>query len=137
MEFGLDRLLVVVVAASAIAEEDLGTVGELFLLLADLDVVDLIRLGEFGDGPGLPGGLLGDFDLEGGRMPHAWDGHDVHRDELATFDQYNIPRRPENEVRFTSHVGFLGEHSESSSYSRLPAAETSHECVAAHQHPFR
>ena len=33
--------------------------------------MDLVRLGEFGDGLGLLGGLQGDLGLEGGRVPLA------------------------------------------------------------------
>ena len=68
VEFGLEGLPVVAVAAAAIAEEGLDAVEELLLPLTDLDGVDLVRLGEFGDGLGLLGGLQGDLGLEGGRM---------------------------------------------------------------------
>ena len=86
--------------------EGLGAVQELLLPLADLDGVDLVRLGEFGDGPGLLGGLQGDLGLEVGRMPPALAGHDAPRDESATFDQYNIPSCPVSGVHYTPHSTF-------------------------------
>src|SRR5262245_6022561 len=77
VELGLDRLVVVAVAAPTVAEEGLGAVEELLLPLADRNGVDLIRLVEFGGGPGLLGGLEGDLGLERGRMPLACRSHDV------------------------------------------------------------
>ena len=59
VELGLDRQVVVVVASSTVVEEGRDAVEELLLPLADLDGVDLVRLGEFGDGLGLLGGLQG------------------------------------------------------------------------------
>src|ERR1700704_1214052 len=103
VEFGLVGQLLLALAAAAVAEERLGTVEELLLPLTDLDGVDLIRLGEFGDGPGLLGGLQGDLGLEGGRMPLALAGHDAPRDGSATFDQYNIPGCPVSGVHLISH----------------------------------
>src|SRR5262245_24205279 len=76
VELGLDRLVVVVLATSAVPEEGLDAVEELLLPLADLDRVDLIRLGELGEGPGLLGGLRGDLGLERGRMPLACRSHE-------------------------------------------------------------
>jgi hypothetical protein len=52
--------------------------------------MDLIRLGEFGDGLGLFGGLQGDLGLEGGGVPLAFAGQDTPRDKSVRFDQYNI-----------------------------------------------
>ena len=49
VEFGLEGLALVALAAAAVAEEGLGAVEELLLPLADLDGVDLVRLGEFGE----------------------------------------------------------------------------------------
>src|SRR5262245_1281186 len=98
VELGLDRLVVVVVAAAAVAEEGLDAVEELLLPLADLNGVDLKRLGELGGGPGLLGGLQGDLRLEGSRVPLAWTGHDAPRDGSEIFDQFNIPSCPGNGV---------------------------------------
>src|SRR5436190_16528621 len=100
VELGLRRRVVTRVTASAVAEEGLGAVEELLLPLADLDGVDLVRLGEFGDGPGLLGGLQGDLGLEGGGMPLAFDGHDAPRDGTAISDQYNIPSCPVSGVHY-------------------------------------
>src|SRR6266481_2583052 len=108
-EFGLQRLAVLVLAATADAEEGLGAIEELFLPLTDLDGVDLKGLCQLGDGLALPGRLQRDLGLETGRMPSAFSGHDAPRDGSATFDQYNIPscpvfgvhlrfRRPESHV---------------------------------------
>src|SRR5512147_1887463 len=94
VEFGLEGLTLLVLAAAAIAEEGLGPVEELLLPLADLDRVDLEGLRQFGDGPGLLGGLQGDLGLEGGRMPLAFAGHEAPRDGTVSFDQYNIPSCP-------------------------------------------
>src|SRR6185437_14194426 len=101
VEFCLVGLLVLAFAAAAVAKERLGAVEKLLLPLTDLHGVDLIRLGEFGDGPGLLGGLQGDLGLEGGCMPLAFAGHDTPRDGSATFDQYNIPSCPVLGVHFT------------------------------------
>ena len=64
-------LAVFTLAATAVAEEGLDAVEELFLPLTDLDGMDLVRLGELGDGLGLLGGLQSDLGLEGGGMPLA------------------------------------------------------------------
>src|SRR5438105_1032417 len=80
VELGLEGLAVVAVAAAAVAEEGLDAVEELLLPLADLDGMDLIRLGQLGESPGLLGGLQGDFRLEGGRMPLACTSHVAPRD---------------------------------------------------------
>src|ERR1700744_257582 len=77
VEFGLDGIPLLAPAPPAVAEERLDAVEELLLPLADLDGVDLIRLGEFGDGLGLLGGLQGNLGLEGGRMPFAFAGHET------------------------------------------------------------
>lgn len=71
VEFGLEDLVAVVVAAAGVAKQGLGAVEELLLLLADLDGVDLIRLGEFGDDPGLPDDLQGNLRLERRRVSIA------------------------------------------------------------------
>src|SRR3954471_6825677 len=71
VQFGLACLSLLTLAAPSIAEEVLDAVEELFLPLADLDGVDLVRLREFGDGLGLLGSLQGDPGLEGGRMSLA------------------------------------------------------------------
>jgi hypothetical protein len=71
--------------------EGFAAVEELLLALADLDGVDLIRLGQFSHGPGLHGGLQGDLGLERGRMPLACTSHKAPRDESETIDQSNIP----------------------------------------------
>ena len=68
VELGLDGQALVVFAAAAVAEERLGPVNELLLPLADLDRVDLEDPCQLGQGPGLLGGLQGDFGLERGRM---------------------------------------------------------------------
>ena len=73
-ELGLPSQGVVLVATATIAEEGLGAVEELLLPLTDLDGMDLICLGEFGDGPGLLGGLQGNLGLEGRRMALAFAG---------------------------------------------------------------
>src|SRR5215472_18162623 len=87
VELGLGRLALLTLAASAVAEEGLGPVEELLLPLADLDGVDLERLRQLGDGPGLLGGLQGDLGLEGGRVPPALAGHGAPRDGTVIFDQ--------------------------------------------------
>ena len=66
VEFGLERLALLVLAVSAVAEEGLGAVEELLLPLADLDGVDLEGPGQLGKGPGLLGGLQSDPGLESG-----------------------------------------------------------------------
>src|SRR3954447_14084799 len=65
VEFGLDRLALVVVAAAAVAEQRFDAVQELLLPLTDLDGVDLISSCQVGEGPGLLGGLQSDPSLEG------------------------------------------------------------------------
>jgi hypothetical protein len=72
VELGLDDLAGVAIATSAVLEEGLDPIEELLLPLTDLDGMDLIRLGEFGDGLGLLGGLQGDLGLEGGGVPLAF-----------------------------------------------------------------
>jgi hypothetical protein len=57
VEFGLEGLALVVLAATAVAEERLGAVQVLLLPLADLDRMDLKGLRQLGQGPGLLGGL--------------------------------------------------------------------------------
>src|SRR4051812_34393133 len=94
VELGLVGLALLALAAAAVAEEGVDAIEELLLPLADLDGMDLIRLGELGDGLGLLGGLQGDLGFEGGGMPLAFDGHDAPRDGTVTFDQYNIPSCP-------------------------------------------
>src|SRR6267154_2693495 len=103
VEFGLEGLAFLALAAAAVAEQGLDAVEELLLPLTDLDGVDLKRLRQLGDGLGLLGGLQGDLGLECGRMPLAFAGHDAPRDESATFDQYNIPSCPVSGVHFNRH----------------------------------
>src|SRR5262249_18403554 len=76
IEFGLDPFVIVVLAGPAVAEEGLGALQELLLPLADLDGMDLVRLGQFGDGTGLLGGLQRDLGLERGRVPLPCRAHD-------------------------------------------------------------
>src|SRR6516165_868611 len=71
VQLGLEGLSLLALAPPAVAEDRLDAVEELLLPLADLDGVDLERLREFGDGPGLLGGLQGDPGLEGGWMSLA------------------------------------------------------------------
>src|SRR5512135_3233593 len=101
VEFGLEGLALLPLAMAVVAEEGLGAVEESLLPLADLDRMDLIHPGQFGDGPGLLGGLQGDLGLEGSRMPLAFAGHDAPRDGSAIFDQYNIPSCPVSGVHPT------------------------------------
>src|SRR5512135_1142057 len=113
VEFGLEGLAFLTLAAAAVAEQGLGAVEELLLPLADLDGMNLERLRQLGDGPGLLGGLQGDLGLEGGRMSLALAGHDAPRDGSAAFDQYNIPSCPENGVHFRAALGlalFVAQH---------------------------
>src|SRR5262249_36673269 len=98
VELGLEGLPLLALTMAAVAEEGLDAVEELLLPLADLDGMDLVRLGEFGDGPGLLGGRQSALGLEGGRMPLALAGHDAPRDGSGTFDQFNIPSCPGNGV---------------------------------------
>ena len=84
VQFGLDGLSLLALAAPAIAEDGLDAVEELLLPLTDLDGVDLVRLRGLGDGLGLLGGLQGDLGLEGGQMSLASTGHDAPRDEART-----------------------------------------------------
>src|SRR4051794_361291 len=91
-------LSLLALATPAVAEECLGAVEERLLPLADLDGMDLVRVGEFGAGLGLPGGLQGDPGLEGGRVALACAGHDAPRDGTATFDQFNLPSYPVSRV---------------------------------------
>jgi hypothetical protein len=101
VELGLEGQALVPLAAAAVAEERLDAVEELLLPLADLDGVDLEGLRQFGQGPGLLGGLQGDLGIEGGRialLPSV--GHDEPRDATVTFDQFNIPNGPVFGVHF-------------------------------------
>src|SRR5215207_9016295 len=100
VQLGLHGLPLLALALAAVAEQALDPVEELLLPLADLDGMDLVRLGELGDGLGLLGGLQGDLGLEGGRVALACAGHDAPRDGSATFDQYNIPSCPVSGVHF-------------------------------------
>src|SRR5512135_3335328 len=100
VQFGLDGLSFLPLAPPTVAEQRLDAVEELLLPLADLDGVDLVRLGELGDGLGLLGGLQGDPGLEGSRVTLACAGHDAPRDGTATFDQSNIPSCPVSGVHF-------------------------------------
>src|SRR5512135_284099 len=108
VQFGLEGLSLLVLAPPAVAEEGLDAVEELLLPLADLDGVDLVRLGEFGDGPGLLGGLQGDPGLEGGRVAFTCAGHETPRDGTATFDQFNIPSCPVSGVHFNARYQKCG-----------------------------
>src|SRR5512135_3176915 len=101
VQFGLACLSLLTLAAPSIAEEVLDAVKELFLPLADLDGVDLVRLREFGDGLGLLGGFQRHFGLEGRRMSPACPGHDAPRDGTVSFDEYNIPSCPVSGVHLT------------------------------------
>src|SRR5215217_7432066 len=101
VQLGLHGLPFLALTLPAVAEQALGPVEELLLPLADLDGMDLERLGEFGDGLGLLGGLQGDLGLEGGRVALACAGHDAPRDGSATSDQYNIPSCPVSGVHFS------------------------------------
>src|SRR5829696_7323757 len=94
VQLGLHGLPLLALALAAVAEQALGAVEELLLPLADLDGMDLERLGELGDGLGLLGGLRGDLGFEGAGWPLGWAGHDEPRDGSATSDQYNIPSCP-------------------------------------------
>src|SRR6516165_8908382 len=105
VEFGLDGLALVPLAATAVAEERLDAVEELLLPLADLDRVDLEGPGQLGQGPGLLGGLQGDSGLEGCGVSLAWTCHDAPRDESVTFDQFNIPSGPVFGVHFSQPRG--------------------------------
>ena len=94
VEIGLEGLAMVVLAATAVAEERLGAVQELLLPLADLDRVDLKGLRQLGQGPGLLGGLQGDPCLKGHGISLASACHDAPRDGTVNFDQFNIPSGP-------------------------------------------
>jgi hypothetical protein len=85
----------------AVSKERLGPVEELLLPLTDLDGMELIRLGEFSDSPGLLGGLQRDLGFEGGRMSFSGSGHDAPRDGWVIFDQCNIPTCPVSGVHLT------------------------------------
>ena len=63
VKLGLDRLALVAIATATIAKQGLGAIKELLLPLADLDGVELIRLGKFGEGPSRLGGLQGNLDF--------------------------------------------------------------------------
>src|SRR5215218_6444585 len=104
VELGLHGLPLLALPLPSVAEQALGPVEELLLPLADLDGMDLVRLGEFGDGLGLLGGLQGDLGLEGGRVALACAGHDAPRDGSATSDQYNIPSCPVSGVHFMDRL---------------------------------
>src|SRR5258708_7945857 len=101
VEFGLARLSLLTLASPPVAEEVLDAVEEVFLPLADLDGVDLVRLREFGDGLGLLGGFQRHLGLEGRRMSPACPGHDAPRDGTVNLDEYNIPSCPVSGVHFT------------------------------------
>ena len=74
------------------AEERLGAVQELLLLLADPYRVDVEGPRQLGQGPGPLDGLQGDLGLEGGRMTLlTYVGHVEPRDATVTFDQFYIP----------------------------------------------
>jgi hypothetical protein len=94
VEFGLEGLALVVLAATAVTEERLGAVEELLLPLTDLDRVDLKGVGQLGQDPGLLGGLQGDPSLEGRGISLACTRDDAPRDGSETFDQFNIPSGP-------------------------------------------
>ena len=68
VQFGLERLALVMVATSAVAEEGLDAVEEFFLPFADLDRVDLVGPFQLGEGLGLVGGIEGDFGLKRRRV---------------------------------------------------------------------
>src|SRR5271154_3375743 len=68
VEFGLDRLALVVVAAASVAEQGFDAVQELLLPVTDLDQVDLIPSCQLGEGPGLLSGLQSAPSLEGCRI---------------------------------------------------------------------
>jgi len=82
-----------------------GVVETHLLPLADLNRVDLIGCGEFGDGPGLLGGLQDDLGLERGQITPACTGHETPRDGSGTFDQFNIPSCPENRDHLNDQDG--------------------------------
>jgi hypothetical protein len=71
VEFGLEGLAFVPLAAQAVAEEGLDAVEESLLPRADLDGVDVIGPRQVAQGLDLLGGLQGDPGLEGGRGPLA------------------------------------------------------------------
>src|SRR3954454_13888316 len=75
VEFGLDLLRIGLSGRRSALKEGLDAVEELLLPLADLDRVDLVLLGQLGDGPGLLGGLQGDLGLEGGCVLLADSSH--------------------------------------------------------------
>src|SRR6202044_892022 len=102
VELGLERRVVTRVAATAVAEEGFGAVEELLLPLADLDGEDLVRLGEFGDGPGLLGGLQGDLGLECGRMSFACPSHDVMHLGMDQRPSISVTSRAVQEMGSTS-----------------------------------
>src|SRR5262249_54877537 len=104
VEFGLEGLVLVVLAATAVGEERLGAVEELLLPLADLDRVDLKGLRQLGKGPGLLGGLQGDPGLEGRGIALAFACHDAPRDGTVNFDQFNIPSGPVFGVHFRARA---------------------------------
>src|SRR5512135_3596898 len=120
VEFGLEGLPLLTLATATVAEERLNAVEELLLPLADLDGMDLVRLGEFGNGPGLLGRLQGDLGLEGGRMPLACTGHDAPRDGSEAFDQFNIPSCPVSGGHLTLQSGSVSNYRHSPSTRLLP-----------------
>ena len=103
----LEGLTLVLVAATAVAEQRLGAVEELFLPLADLDRVDLEGSRQLGQGAGLPGGLQSDPGLEGRGMSLSCACHDTPRDGTMTSDQFNIPSGPVSGVHLNSWAGIL------------------------------
>src|SRR3954462_15380351 len=75
VEFGRDLLRIGLSGRRSVLEEGLDAVEELLLPLAELDRVDLVLLGQLGDGLGLLGGLQGDLGLEGGCVLLADSSH--------------------------------------------------------------
>src|SRR5262249_49879445 len=105
VEFGLDGLALVPLAATAVAEERLGAVEELLLPLTDLDLKGLRQLGQ---GPGLLGGLQGDPGLEGRGIALACACHDAPRDGTVNSDEFNIPSGPV----FGVHLSSIAKHND-------------------------
>src|SRR5262245_41638709 len=106
IQLGLDGLALLVLAPPTVAKEGLDAVEELLLPLTDLDGVDLVRLRQLGDRPGLLGGLQGNPGFEGGRVPPAFAGHGAPRDGSVNFDQYNIPSCPVSGVHLIRYRRF-------------------------------
>ena len=89
---------------TTVAEEGLGAVEELLLPLADLDRVDLIRLGELGGGPGLLGRFQGDLGLERGRVLFARPSHDAMHLEMDQRPSISLTSRAVQEMGSTSQL---------------------------------